>query len=913
METNSSNPWKGLDSYSILDNSIFYGRSKETSKLIETIINNRFTILYGPSGVGKSSLLNAGIRPKLAEGQYFVIDVSMRLLDLKQERSVASQIIARVEECAKVEKVDITPLVKDNNKNLFSESLWYYFHTNEFWSPKNELLVPVVIIDQFEDIFKDEEVREDATKSFFSSLDELSNVVPPLSLREKIEDPESFRYNQSADFRFVCSLREDYLPRLDDYVYSLNIPELRKSRYGITLMDSEQAHEVILGPAGEIVSENVADKIIDILSNQNSQKRFSPNKIEPFLLSLFMYRVYNEMEKRGLSIISEELINNIGGDVVNEFYIESMKKISSKAMKHLENVLLTPKGHRDSISYDKLMESEKVTEEELNTLISARIIKKNKVNNVDRFEFTHDVLSKYAQKNKEKREKNNKSQLLIGYMGTMLTIVISAIIGWIMSTFLSFVSIPLMIIISVICAYGIFNIKLSSKRNTLMFLGICGVLGVFLDLIQIVPAIGYYLYSATLLGALYIVKRFADKTMVKATLLSKYFSIAFVWGLSFVVIPVLCYGYNIFKGMNYSKGPRFNQELFYTKDIHGQYGLRNRDSIIIIPQYGDTLQSVRNEYVAMFNGKYGLLDSSFTIKMPIEFDNYIIYDDKPYFYLEDKEVSESGLRIQWGRSVSKEQKQIIRNIIKNMIKVEGGSFKMGTNVAKAKAKYSDFKPINGEEYLHEVKLSDFYLNKYEVTVEDWISIMGYDPRSFGLNLKGDSINDHKIPVYKVSYEQCQDFVNKISDMTGLKFSLPTEAQWEYAARGGKKHEDFLYAGSDFDFQVGWVDRNSDDMPHRVGEKGKEGENSLGFSDMTGNVAEFCKDCMSTTFYKESKGKKDPLCEIGELTKSSKWVVNRGGSYERTQPENYIVTRRLRSRADLLYKSTGFRLAVNQEK
>ena len=185
METNSSNPWKGLDSYSILDNSIFYGRSKETSKLIETIINNRFTILYGPSGVGKSSLLNAGIRPKLAEGQYFVIDVSMRLLDLKQERSVASQIIARVEECAKIEKVDITPLVKDNNKNLFSESLWYYFHTNEFWSPKNELLVPVVIIDQFEDIFKDEEVREDATKSFFSSLD-FPMLSPPYLCVKKL-------------------------------------------------------------------------------------------------------------------------------------------------------------------------------------------------------------------------------------------------------------------------------------------------------------------------------------------------------------------------------------------------------------------------------------------------------------------------------------------------------------------------------------------------------------------------------------------------------------------------------------------------------------------------------------------------------------------------------------------------------
>lgn len=913
METNNSNPWKGLDSYSISDNSIFYGRSNETEKLVDTIINNRFTILYGPSGVGKSSLLNAGIRPKLAEGNYFVVDVSMRLLDLKMDKSVSSQIISRVEECAKVEEVDITPLVKDNNRNIFSDSLWYFFHTNEFWSSKNELLIPVVIIDQFEDIFKDEEVREDATKSFFCSLDELSNVVPPLSLREKIEDFETFRYNQSADFRFVCSLREDYLPRLDDYVYSLNIPELRKSRYGITLMDSTQAREVILGPAGNYVSENVADKIIDILSVQSSQRRFSTNKIEPFLLSLFMYRVYNEMKNRGLSCISEELINNIGADVVNDFYIESMRKVSSKAMKHLENVLLTPKGHRDSISYDKLMESEKVTDEELNTLISARIIKKNKVNNVDRFEFTHDILSKYAQKNKERREQNNKSRLLVGYVGTILTLSLSAIIGWIMSALLSFVSIPVMIVLSVICSYGILNVKLTSKRNTLIFLGLCGVLGICMVLIQIIPAIGYYLYALTLIGALYIIKRFVDQTNAKATVLSKSLSVLFVWGLSFLLIPILCYGYNIFRGMNYSRGPNFKKEMFYTKDIHGQYGLRDRDSIIVIPRYGDTLQTVHKEFIVMCNEKYGLLDSTFKTKMPIEFDNFIIHNNKPYFYLDGKEVSESGSKIHWGKSVSKEQKQVLRNLIGNMIKVEGGDFKMGTNVAKAKSKYSEFKPINGEEYLHNVKLSSYYLNKYEVTVGEWIAIMGYDPRVFGDKLKGDTIKDLRIPVYKVSYEQCQDFVDKITEMTGLAFSLPTEAQWEYAARGGNQHEDFLYAGSNFDFQVGWVDRNSEDMPHKVGEKGKEGENVLGFSDMTGNVSEFCKDCMSSTFYKESKGEKDPLCEEGELRKSKKMVVYRGGSYERTQPENYIITRRFKSLAHIPYRSTGFRLAVNSDK
>ena len=287
MADNNNNPWKGLDSYSYSDNSIFYGRTNETDALVDTILNNRFTILYGPSGVGKSSLLNAGIRPKLAESNYFIVDVSMRQFDLKLNLSISAQILSRVKECAINDQIDITPLSKNGEKGFYEDSLWYFFHTNEFWSSKNELLTPIIIIDQFEDIFKDE-VRELSPEQFFYNLDELSNVVPPLSMRRDLQKNESFRYNQSADFRFVFSLREDYLPRLEDYVYSLNIPELRKSRYSITLLDRGQAREIILGPSNGIVSDNVADKIIDILSSQTFQNRHL-HKIEPFLLSLFMY------------------------------------------------------------------------------------------------------------------------------------------------------------------------------------------------------------------------------------------------------------------------------------------------------------------------------------------------------------------------------------------------------------------------------------------------------------------------------------------------------------------------------------------------------------------------------------------------------------------------------------------------
>ena len=902
----SKNPWKGLDSYNYSDNSRFYGRTNETEALVDTILNNRFTILYGPSGVGKSSLLNAGVRPKLAENSFFVVDVSMRQFDLKSDLSISFQILTRIKECAEHKQIDITPLSKIEEKGLNKDSLWYFFHTNEFWSSKNELLTPIVIIDQFEDVFK-EEVRELSPDIFFNSLDELSNVVPPMSMRESLQNIESFRYNQSADFRFVFSLREDYLPRLDDYVYSLNIPELRKSRYGITLLDKNQAREIILGPANGIVSDTVADKIIDFLSSQASHNRLA-HKIEPFLLSLFMYRVYIEMTKRGLSTINEELISKIGADVVNDFYLESMKNVSSKAMKHLENVLLTPKGQRDSISYDKLMATEKVTDEELKTLLDARIIKKYTINGVDRYEFTHDILSKYAQKNKEKREQNNKSQLIIGYLGTFVTIILAGFVGWIMSAILTYISIPVLIVAAVISSYGIFNIKLTSNRRTIVFLGICGLFGVCIDLTQIIPAIGYVLYLAICLLSLYLLHKFTASTFIKASQFVKYCSTVFVWVLSILIIPIMCFGYNIYKGMNYSRNELFSSNKFYVKNSNGQYGLRNRSSIIISPLYDDTLRTVGKEYIVSANGKYGFLDSAFQIKMPIEYDTFIISKSIPYFYKDGKEICQAnGLGILWNESVTEDQKNILRKIVGNMLLVKGGSFDMGTNVKKIQGKISGFKPTNGEEYIHSVSLSDYYMNKFETTLEDWIGIMEFDPRNRPPRLKADSLGITDIPVYKISYEESVKYIEKIALLTGLPFSLPTEAQWEYAARGGMNHDDFDFAGSNSEFDVGWVDRNSDHVPHPIGLKKK---NSLGLYDMTGNISEFCKDCISQNFYSESRGMLNPCCESGETQRLKKMIVIRGGSYELWLPEQYIVTRRNRGRVDYQFRSTGFRVAIN---
>ena len=159
----------------------------------------------------------------------------------------------------------------------------------------------------------------------------------------------------------------------------------------------------------------------------------------------------------------------------------------------------------------------------------------------------------------------------------------------------------------------------------------------------------------------------------------------------------------------------------------------------------------------------------------------------------------------------------------DMVRVEAGTFTMGATPEMEK-------PEDWEKPVHQVTLTNnYYIGKYEVTQALWQAVMGNNPSEF----KGDNL-----PVEKVSWDDCQEFISKLNKMTGKKFRLPTEAEWEYAARGGKKGRDYQYSGSNNLSDVAWYKDNSDSKTHDVGSK--QG-NELGIYDMSGNVFEWCQD------------------------------------------------------------------------
>ena len=225
----------------------------------------------------------------------------------------------------------------------------------------------------------------------------------------------------------------------------------------------------------------------------------------------------------------------------------------------------------------------------------------------------------------------------------------------------------------------------------------------------------------------------------------------------------------------------------------------------------------------------------------------------------------------------------VNDVSFKMIVVEGGTFSMGASDDDEDAYYNE-KPA------HEVTLSSYSIGETEVTQALWLAVMGSNPSRF--------TGDLTRPVECVDWNDCQTFISTLNQLTGKTFRLPTEAEWEFAARGGNKSMGYKFAGGNDINEVAWNRGNSSSKTHPVATKAP---NELGLYDMSGNVYEWCSDWYDS--YTDAEGQTDPQGPSSGSTR-----ISRGGSWD-TTAEYCRVTFRLSRSPSSLNHSLGLRLAL----
>ena len=398
-------PWPGLAPYGPQDASNFHGREDEIRILSQMVAESIQVTIFGPSGTGKTSLLRAGVLPALAERDF--VPVYVRLDHSRSAPAHGAQIRQAIEEQFRRLSIEVDPLAEPTRRDE-EESLWEYLHRNEFWSARNRLVRPVIVIDQFEEIFTLGQTAQ-KTRELIEQLGDLcSNSVPRTVESYLAANGKRLGYPiDTQNYRLVLSLREDFLARLEEA--TANVPSLRRNRLGITPMNGMQALRAVLGPGKDLLDETVARQIVATVgSSQEESNTASTDEelralsVEPALLSLFCRELNERRIKDGAARITAEQVARSGSDILKSFYAAAMAAVSPKTQAFAEDRLLTTSGYRTAVAMDDVA-ALGIEPREIQELVDRRILRIDERRGVSWVEFTHDLLTGVASDSRRKR------------------------------------------------------------------------------------------------------------------------------------------------------------------------------------------------------------------------------------------------------------------------------------------------------------------------------------------------------------------------------------------------------------------------------------------------------------------------------------------------------------------------------
>ncbi|MBQ9187283.1 MAG: WD40 repeat domain-containing protein [Prevotella sp.] len=408
----SQNPWAGLASYEdpeIAERKLkFCGRDDDSYDLVRLIMGNVFVTLYGKSGIGKTSLLNAGVFPELREEQYTPMSIRLGIRD--EEQSYQTIIVETVERI--VNRTETVNVIDEQQDQQSVDYLWNYFARHRFYDKYDKPTTPVIVFDQFEEVFRG---HRDKAEVLLRQLDYLNDKDHTLDSCEV--DSHPYRYEQN--FRFVVSIREDDLYHFEDSIDNCYLPALKRCRYRLRSLLEEGARDVILIPGEGLFNVGEKDAIAHAII---SKSRNDDGSISTNIISLLCSRIYVDFQKLSVDHISPALVDDfIKGNPFERFYNEATRGFSNIEKSYIEDNLVDSTGRRNSNPESdfllhvkngaKLLEGKNRILQRISTSSDGR-------NN--RVELIHDSFCEPLAVLKEKREKRRRLKWMAIAAGIVL-------------------------------------------------------------------------------------------------------------------------------------------------------------------------------------------------------------------------------------------------------------------------------------------------------------------------------------------------------------------------------------------------------------------------------------------------------------------------------------------------------------
>jgi len=404
------NPWPGLAAFTPENHDFFCGRANEIAEISRRVRRQMLTVLFGVSGLGKTSLLQAGLLPKLGGTQFYPILVG---LDHRPESDdLCEQVRAAINR--EVPHAIAAGMVVPRGP-LPGEDLWGYFHdrTIDWHNARGELIYPVLVFDQFEEIFTREmltRAMEERRDRFIELLACLVENRAPDSLTREVDRNADLANRidfRQDDYRIVISLREDFLAHLESFKWRM--PSVMENRMRLAPMSEEQALQVVLGPGSQIVDEPVARKIVAFVAGtaregqvETSAEAAASSVAEPVLLSLLCEQLNRLRLERKQERITEELVSQQGADILQRFYDESFNQFPPSEQEAIREYvaknLVTAAGFRNPVARENACAELSALgvakpDEAIEALIKRRLLTSERRGGTQRLELTHDKLA----------------------------------------------------------------------------------------------------------------------------------------------------------------------------------------------------------------------------------------------------------------------------------------------------------------------------------------------------------------------------------------------------------------------------------------------------------------------------------------------------------------------------------------